>query len=93
LIDIKAKPEFVLLAFPSIGCGQLGYDPKQIAKYMLTEAYQQLKAHSQLSLTISFVLLPTQTNVYDAFVDQLQTVDNEPTNLSFDKQSKHNLVK
>ncbi len=88
-----------ILAFPSIGCGQLGHDPKIIAEYMIGETYQQLKTSLQTQLIVSFVLLPEQKNVYDAFADQLsmmKSIDDTPTSLSFDKQStriKMNLLK
>jgi O-acetyl-ADP-ribose deacetylase (regulator of RNase III) len=78
-----------ILAFPSIGCGQLGRDPKIIAEHMIGETYRQLKA-LQSPLIVSFVLLPEQKNVYDAFADQLsviKSIDDTPTSISFDKQS------
>jgi len=79
-----------ILAFPSIGCGQLGHDPKIIAEHMIGETYRQLKTSLQSQLIVSFVLLPEQKNVYDAFTDQLsivQSIDDTPTSISFDKQS------
>ncbi len=79
-----------ILAFPSIGCGQLGHDPKIIAEHMIGETYRQLKNAIQSSLIVSFVLLPEQKNVYDAFADQLKmmpNVDDTPTSITFDKQS------
>ncbi|CAF3324526.1 unnamed protein product [Rotaria sp. Silwood2] len=78
------------LAFPSIGCGQLGYDPKLIAEYMIDETYRQLKTSVHSQLIVSFVLLPGQQSVYDAFSDRLnaiQIIENKPTSISFDKQT------
>ncbi|CAF2758721.1 unnamed protein product, partial [Rotaria sp. Silwood2] len=77
------------IAFPSIGCGQLGFDPKLIAEYMIDEAYQQLKVSTHSPLIISFVLLPGQQTVYDAFADRLDTIriiEDKPNTVSFDKQ-------
>ena len=79
-----------ILAFPSIGCGQLGNDPKQIAQYMIGETYRHLKSSVKFPLTVSFVLMPDQNDAYDAFVDQLNLTtqdDDMPTDLDFDKQS------
>lgn len=80
----------LILAFPSIGCGQLGHDPKIIAEYMIGEIYRQLKSLLQSQLIVSFVLLPEQKNVYDAFANQLsivKNIDNTPFSIPFDKQS------
>jgi hypothetical protein len=88
-----------ILAFPSIGCGQLGHDPKIIAEHMIGETYRQLKTSLQSQLIVSFVLLPEQKNVYDAFANQLsmtKRIVDTPTSISFDKQSteiKTNLLK
>jgi len=79
-----------ILAFPSIGCGHLGHDPKIIAEHMIGETYRQLKTSLQSQLIVSFVLLPEQKNVYDAFADQLnmiKNIDDTPTSIPFDKQS------
>ncbi len=79
-----------ILAFPSIGCGQLGHDPKIIAEHMIGETYRQLKTSLQSQLIVSFVLLPEQKTVYDAFANQLsmtKRIDDTPTSISFDKQS------
>ncbi|CAF1000281.1 unnamed protein product [Rotaria sordida] len=78
------------IAFPSIGCGQLGFDPKLIAEYMIGETYRQLKILVHLQLIVSFVLLPEQQNVYDAFIDRLnkiQFIEDKPTSISFNKQT------
>ncbi len=81
---------YLILAFPSVGCGQLGHNPKLIAEYMIGETYQQLKTAVHSHLTVSFVLLSQQENVYDAFADQLNTIKSLkaiPTSIPFDKQS------
>jgi O-acetyl-ADP-ribose deacetylase (regulator of RNase III) len=78
------------LAFPSIGCGHLGHDPKIISEHMIGETYRQLKNSFQSQLIVSFVLLPEQKNVYDAFADRLNMIqhnDDTPTSIPFDKQS------
>ncbi|CAM4845808.1 unnamed protein product, partial [Rotaria magnacalcarata] len=78
------------IAFPSIGCGQLGHDPKLIAEYMIAETYRQLNILVHSQFVVSFVLLPEQRNVYDAFSDrlnQLQPVEDKPISISFDKQT------
>jgi len=82
--------KYSILAFPSIGCGQLGYDPKLIAEYMIGETYRQLKTLLASQLDVSFVLLPEQQNVFQAFVDQLnivQSINDTPLTIAFNKQS------
>ena len=43
---------------------------------MIGETYRQLKNSIQSQLIVSFVLLPEQKNVYDAFADQLNMMTN-----------------
>lgn len=57
---------------------------------MIGETCQQLENLTNQSLTISFVLLPEQQNVYDAFSDRLKQIkisENKITSIPFDKQS------
>lgn len=57
---------------------------------MLDKTYQEIKASPQSQLIVSFVLLPEQKNVYNAFVDQLdgiRSILETPASISFDKQS------
>ena len=78
------------LAFPSVGCGQLAFDPKIIAQSMIGETYRKVK---QMSLKVTFVIEPSKTNVYDAFIQQLKIhppVDIQREILSFKKQSRSN---
>jgi hypothetical protein len=62
-----------LIAFPSVGCGKLGFDPSIIAQNMIDETQTQLKSITS-KLDVSFVLLSTQQNVYDEFVKYLNTL-------------------
>ncbi|UJR08142.1 hypothetical protein I4U23_012418 [Adineta vaga] len=78
------------IAFPSVGCGQLGFDPNLIAEYMVGTTYERLKDSTYSRLTISFVLLPEQKTVYNAFVNQInikQRIKDIPTTISFVKQT------
>ncbi|CAF4504803.1 unnamed protein product [Rotaria sp. Silwood1] len=89
VISFALHHKLTTIAFPSIGCGQLGFDPKLIAEYMIGETYEQFKNTVHSTLIVSFVLLPGQKNVYDAFTDRLnkiQMIDDKPTSISFDKQ-------
>ena len=57
---------------------------------MLSETHHQLKTLVQSQLIVSFVLLPSQKNVYDAFVNQLHampSIDDTPTTIPFDRRS------
>jgi hypothetical protein len=58
---------------------------------MVGETYRQLKVSYQSQLIVSFVLLPEQQNVFDAFADRLNTiksVNDMPISVPFNKQSK-----
>ncbi|CAF1379978.1 unnamed protein product, partial [Rotaria sp. Silwood1] len=90
VITYALRHNITTLAFPSIGCGQRGYDPKLIAEYMIDETYRQLKSSVHPKLIISFVLLPGQQSIYDAFSDRLNAIkiiEDKPTSISFDKQT------
>ena len=93
---------FVLLAFPAIGCGQFNFDPMLIARSMLLATRDQLKTLKS-KIKVSFVLLPEQRNVYDAFVqcvNEIEAIDLNVTaklpmtkkddrlSLPFDRKSK-----
>lgn len=57
---------------------------------MIGETHRQLKDYVTVPMTIAFVLLPEQKDVYNAFVDQLNLItqrDDTPTDIAFDKQS------
>ena len=57
---------------------------------MIGETYRQLKTLLASQLDVSFVLLPEQQNVFQAFVDQLnivQSINDTPLTIAFDKQS------
>ncbi|CAF4205137.1 unnamed protein product [Rotaria sp. Silwood2] len=90
VISYALHNKLTTIAFPSIDCESLDVDPKLIAEYMIDETYQQLKNSIHSSLIISFVLLPQQQSVFDAFADQLETIriiENKPASVVFDKQS------
>ena len=61
------------LAFPSVGCGKLGCDPATVAKHMIDETRTQLLAYKG-AMTVSFVLLASQQDVYDRFVQYLNNI-------------------
>ncbi|CAF1007839.1 unnamed protein product [Adineta ricciae] len=90
VVTYASQNNFTTIAFPSIGCGQLGYNPKLIAEHMIGEAYKSLRILTQSRLLVSFVLLPEASTVYDAFVDQMNTIQNKihiPNTIPFDKQT------
>jgi len=66
------------LAFPSVGCGKLGFDPALIAQHMISAAIKHLKT-SKVQLELSFVLIPSQQNVYDEFVKYLNKLSQPST--------------
>ena len=69
----SSNASIYFLAFPSIGCGKLGFDPSIIAKHMISETKKQL-TDKNLEMNISFVILSNQRNVYDEFVKYLNTI-------------------
>ncbi|CAF0928899.1 unnamed protein product [Adineta ricciae] len=77
-IDYAVKNQYKSIAFPSVGCGKLGFDPSIIAKHMIDETQEQLvKINEQLD--VSFVLLPSQKNVFDEFVKHLNSIRSSRT--------------
>ncbi|UJR31949.1 hypothetical protein I4U23_019422 [Adineta vaga] len=80
-INYVIKNQYKTLAFPSVGCGKLGFDPSIIAKHMIDEALTQLGSNNN-QLNVSFVLLPDQNNVYDEFVKYLQCIKPSRTTVS-----------
>jgi hypothetical protein len=71
----------LFLAFPSVGCGKLGFDPSIIAQHMIDETQLQLKSITS-KIDVSFVLLSSQQNVYDEFVKYLNTLQTIPATTS-----------
>ena len=61
------------VAFPSIGCGKFGFEPSLIAQHMINEVIERLQKTTS-KITVSFVLVSEQQNVYHEFVKYLQTV-------------------
>jgi hypothetical protein len=94
----------IFLAFPSVGCGQLGFDPSIIAKHMIDETQTQLKTLNS-KMDVSFILLSSQQNVYDEFVKYLNSTQplsattskipatsktNSQLKIEYDEKSKNN---
>ncbi|CAF3934972.1 unnamed protein product [Rotaria magnacalcarata] len=78
-----------ILAFPSVGCGKLGFDPSIIAQHMIDETEAQLIS-SKSTMNVSFILVQEQQNVYDAFVKYLNTIQtNVAQQSSKSKTSQH----
>ena len=68
----------------------MSYSPTLIAEHMVGETYKSLKVLTQSHLSVAFVLLPEASIVYDAFADQMNTIQNKtsiPTTITFEKQS------
>ncbi len=52
------------IAFPAIGCGQIGCSISLVAQAMVGEAYRKLEMHN---ISVSFVIQPERMDVYDEF--------------------------
>lgn len=82
----------ILPAFPSVGCGKLGFDPAIIAQHMIDETQAQLlKMGNQLH--VSFVLLADQKNVYDEFVKYLNASKSSSASASIAPTTSNGLTK
>jgi hypothetical protein len=62
--------KFTSIAFPAIGCGQLGCSVDIVVKTMVREVKNQLRTRD-LQVTVKFVIQPEQQNVYDEFCKQV----------------------
>ncbi len=89
------KAHHTSIAFPAIGCGQFNVDENIVANEMLFEAQKQLLTANVL-LQIIFVILPDQTNVYEAFQAKLKNlrkgnVEIQDTQIPYKLTSKYNI--
>lgn len=66
------------IAFPAIGCGQLGCSADVIAQVMVEEVYQ---LSQKQEISVMFVIQTGKTDVYDAFQKQIKIKQQltEPT--------------
>jgi hypothetical protein len=87
------KTKQTSLAFPAIGCGQLGYDPNVIAEVILDETQK----YANYDLKILIVLLPNTADAYQAFCTKLaelkqKTTVTKLTTFSYPHTSKYCIV-
>ncbi|CAF3850977.1 unnamed protein product [Rotaria sordida] len=68
------------IAFPAIGCGQFGCSIDLVAQTMIREAHRKQQEHD---ISVTFVIQPERTDIYDEFQNQIQLLEAEisPTNL------------
>ena len=59
------------IAFPAIGCGQMGCSISLVAQTMIEEAHNLSQKHN---ISVVFVIQPSRTDVYDEFQNQNQTI-------------------
>ncbi|CAF1684845.1 unnamed protein product [Rotaria sp. Silwood1] len=69
------KAHYTSIVFPSISYGKFNVDKNIIANQMLVEAQKQLLAANVL-LQIIFVILPEQSDVFEAFQAKLESLQN-----------------
>ena len=72
-IEKAVNEKFRSIAFPAIGCGRFGQPPNLIAEFMVDEVFRQLAMHS---ISVSFVIEPTKTHVYDEFQKRIERFKN-----------------
>ena len=75
-IDQAVHDEYQSIAFPAIGCGQLGYSITLVAQAMVGEAYRKLSKHR---LSVLFVIQPTKNDIYDEFRNQINRMQPKPS--------------
>ncbi|CAF5028989.1 unnamed protein product, partial [Rotaria sp. Silwood1] len=68
------------MAFPAIGCGQFGCSIDLVAQAMIREVHRKQQEHG---ISVTFVIQPEKTDIYDAFQNQIQLLEAEisPTDL------------
>jgi hypothetical protein len=63
------------IAFPAIGCGQIGCSISLVAQAMIEEAHRQTQKHG---ISILFVIQPERTDIYDEFQKQINFSQQPP---------------
>ncbi|CAF4183686.1 unnamed protein product, partial [Rotaria sordida] len=71
-LEKAVEQNYRSIAFPAIGCGQLGCSISLVARAMVEEAYRGLKMHDIL---VSFVIQPERTDIYDEFQKQIHLLE------------------
>ncbi|CAF1477245.1 unnamed protein product, partial [Rotaria sordida] len=68
------------IAFPAIGCGQFGCSVDLVAQTMIREVHRKQQEHD---ISVTFVIQPERTDIYDEFQNQIQLLEAErsPINL------------
>ncbi len=63
------------IAFPAIGCGKFGCSISLVAQAMVEEAHRKLQKHG---ISVSFVIQPERTDIYDEFQKQINLSRQPP---------------
>ncbi len=73
----KAVEErYISIAFPAIGCGKFGCSTSLVAQAMVGEANRKRRTYN---ISISFVIQPERTDVYDEFQKQINLIQPQST--------------
>jgi hypothetical protein len=62
------------IAFPAIGCGKFGCSISLVAQAMVGEAHRKCRTYN---ISISFVIQPERTDIYDEFQKQINMVQSQ----------------
>ncbi|CAF1311317.1 unnamed protein product [Adineta steineri] len=70
-MEKAATENYKSIAFPAVGCGQYGCSISLVAWTLVDEVYRQLVKYP---LSVSFVILPNRTDIYNEFQEQINLV-------------------
>jgi hypothetical protein len=63
------------IAFPAIGCGQVGCSLSLVAQTMVEEAHRKSQKHG---ISVTFVIQPQRADIYDEFQKQINLLQQPP---------------
>ncbi|CAF2766059.1 unnamed protein product [Rotaria sp. Silwood2] len=81
-LEKATKQNYRSIAFPAISCDQFRCSPSIVACTMVREVYRKLKISK---MSVSFVIKPEKTDIYDEFLKQIHLL--EPTLSSLESRT------
>ncbi|CAF1074783.1 unnamed protein product [Rotaria sordida] len=72
VIKKATNEKYKSIAFPAIGCGQFGCSINLVTKTLIGKVHQLRTFHS---MTVSFIIQPDRTDIYDEFQKQIDLLE------------------
>ncbi|CAF1018619.1 unnamed protein product [Rotaria sordida] len=72
VIKKATNEKYKSIAFPAIGCGQFGCSINLVTKTLIGKVHQLRTFHS---MTVSFIIQPNRTDIYDEFQKQIDLLE------------------